>query len=159
MAEMKFNDGGGSLEWPFLPEEHAPGVIDPSESLAAQLRMRLGVVELEDTVAELKRRITPGSFTTLLVSLGVDDIEVKKHIPVTILPDDKEFTATFFDANISTGGRTEQEAIGNLQSLIAEMFVDHMSESPETLGPQMLVQHRVLMDCLCQKSQKTMRLR
>ena len=72
---------------------------------------------------------------TWLSSLGISGYTVQKPIPVTVRQDGDEFVATFFDANISTGGDTEQEAVANLQSLIADFYDDLVTTPDEKLGP------------------------
>jgi hypothetical protein len=68
---------------------------------------------------------------------------------VTIRRDGDEFIATFFDANISTGGETEEEAMANLQTLIAD-FYDELSATPqEKLGPSLQRQKHVLVEFVC----------
>ena len=54
------------------------------------------------------------------------------------------FIATFFDANISTSGDTEEEAVSNLRSLILDTF-EHLESVPrEELGPEPRRQLEVL---------------
>ncbi len=43
--------------------------------------------------------------------------------------------ATFYDANFSTTGDTEQEAFENLKSLILEIFDSREREPPSVWGP------------------------
>jgi predicted RNase H-like HicB family nuclease len=84
------------------------------------------------------------------------NLEVKKPIPVVIEREsDENYIASFMDANISTGGKSEQEAVYNLQSLIADLFEMHEEETSK-LGPAMQMQKQALNDVLCQTSQETM---
>jgi hypothetical protein len=88
---------------------------------------------------------------TRIASLGIPEYELRKMIPVTICPDGDEFIATFFDANISTGGDSQQEAVANLQSLIAD-FYDELATMPlEELGPSLRRQKHVLMEFVCRR--------
>ncbi len=107
---------------------------------------------LEARVAELEKRIdqrSKASPFTQVSSLGMPGYTVQKPIPVTIYQDGEEFTATFFDANISTGGDTEQEAVANLQNLIAD-FYDELAATPDgQLGPSLQRQKLVLMEFVC----------
>ncbi|MHC4406628.1 MAG: hypothetical protein ACYTG0_43950 [Planctomycetota bacterium] len=87
---------------------------------------------------------------TKIASLGTPGYRLLKSIPVTIRQDGDEFIATFFDANISTGGDTQQEAVANLQSLIAD-FYDELTATPqEALGPSLQRQKHVLVEFVCQ---------
>jgi len=86
---------------------------------------------------------------TMLHSLGVPGYKVLKAIPVTIRKDGDEFVATFFDANISIGGDTQQETVANLQSLIADFYDDLVETPVESLGPSLQRQKHVLVEFVC----------
>jgi predicted RNase H-like HicB family nuclease len=113
------------------------------------------IAQIEQDMQDLNQATTSRTFTTYIISLGVPDLKVKKPIPVTIeREDDENYIASFMDANISTGGNSEQEAVYNLQSLIADLFEMHEEETSE-LGPAMKIQKQVLHDVLCRISQET----
>jgi hypothetical protein len=99
----------------------------------------------------------PSPFATFLASLGAEGLEVTKPIPVTVRPDGDEFIASFFDANISTGGESPQAAISDLQGLIADLFELLEKEPDEKLGPAMRKQRAVLEEFVCRTSRKTNR--
>jgi hypothetical protein len=103
---------------------------------------------LEQRVANLEQSFHAAVFTRLS-SLGISGYTVQKPIPVTVRQDGDEFVATFFDANISTGGDTEQEAVSNLQSLIADFYDDLVTTPDEELGPSLRKQKLVLVEFLC----------
>jgi len=67
--------------------------------------------------------------------------------------DGDEYIASYFDANVSAGGSSPQEAVSNLQSYIADLFVIH-ENSNDTLSPAMESQRNVLMEAICRTSQK-----
>ena len=77
-------------------------------------------------------RVGPIPITTLAPS----HYELRRDIPAVLQPVDDGFTATFFDANISASGDTEEEAVSNLRSLIVDIFVDLQSEAPARLGSE-----------------------
>lgn len=109
------------------------------------------VTRLEQEVEKLKQAVLNQTATIFISSLGVPDIKVIKPIPVTIEKEsDEEYIASFMDANISTGGKSGQEAVYNLQSLIADLFEMHEEETSE-LGPAMKIQNQVLHDVLCRQ--------
>jgi hypothetical protein len=89
------------------------------------------------------------AFVTFVQSLGVEGLRVVQSIPVTVRPDGNEFVASFFDANISTAGETPQEAIDNLQSLIADVYELHEAARDDGLGPKMKKQRAVLREFVC----------
>jgi dCTP deaminase len=70
--------------------------------------------------------------------------ELTRDIPVVLRPSDDGFTATYFDANIATGGDTEEEALDNLRSLIIDTFELLESQPSENLGPEPQRQSKVL---------------
>jgi dCTP deaminase len=82
--------------------------------------------------------------TVPLVHLEPGRYELERDIPVVLQPSDDGFIATFFDANIATGGDTEQEALDNLRSLIIDTFEMLESEPSEKLGPEPRRQLKVL---------------
>lgn len=95
-----------------------------------------------------------GIFTTFITSLGSAGLSLKKPIPVTVFPEGDEFTASFMDANISTGGSSQQEALYNLQHLIADFFVMDEDEPDVAVGSKMRHQRLVLAECVCRTSPK-----
>ena len=116
----------------------------------ARLEERIMILEqtLPATLAVIMTENQP--VCTTILSLGIPEYKVLKSIPVTIRQDGDEFIATFFDANISTGGDTQQEAVTNLQSLIAD-FYDELAATPrEELGSSLQRQKHVLAEFVCQ---------
>jgi predicted RNase H-like HicB family nuclease len=85
--------------------------------------------------------------TNVVVStFSPEPYTVKQPIPVNIRLSGESFIASFFDANISTSGETEEEAFSNLKSLLVETF-DFLESLPEQqLGPEPLRQITVLRD-------------
>src|ERR1017187_1037218 len=110
--------------------------------------------DISGWVAEFSARIAKGESTiadiskqtnVAITTLSPEPYCLKRAIPVHVQRDDGQgFIATFFDANISTSGETEEEAFSNLRSLIAESF-DYLESVPiEELGPEPLRQLVVL---------------
>ena len=135
-------------------QSRAPTHVRQARQVQTVVRI-LKTQELEsirERLDELEKRIDQRSREfafTQISSLGIPDYAVQKPIPVTICQDGDEFTATFFDANISTGGDTEQEAVANLQSLIADFYDDLVATPDEKLGPSLRRQKLVLVEFLC----------
>jgi predicted RNase H-like HicB family nuclease len=107
-----------------------------------------------------KRRpsvIRPVPFCTFIASLGRDDLEVRKPIPVTLEPDDDGgYIASFLDANIASGGESVQDAVESLQEMIASSFNLLVDMPDARLGPRMRRERMVLLEFLCRSSRKTM---
>src|SRR5262245_8308534 len=92
-----------------------------------------------------------GALETIVVPITTfapEPYHVLRHIPVVLQPSGEEFIATFFDANISTAGETEADAVSNLRSLILDTFEYFASEPPENLGPEPTRQFAVLQEFL-----------
>ncbi len=123
----------------FVDNEHADQLLREMDILRSQMTQ---LIESRDNAP----------FFTQIYSLGQVGLELRRPIPVTIRPDGNEFIASFFDANISTGGGTEQEAVDNLQSLIADFFNDLELAKDDELGPSMIKQRQVLLESVCRTS-------
>ncbi len=75
---------------------------------------------------------------------GEEKYEAIKPIPVVVQPEDGEFLASFFEANIHAMGETDQEAFDNLRSSILDTY-EELSEIPTSkLAPPALHQWNVL---------------
>lgn len=109
--------------------------------------------ELQKRVERLEGATKPNALSTFITSLGRPNLELRKPISVTIISEGDEFTASFMDANISTGGGSVQEALYNLQCLIADFYLDD-AEPNDLLSPQMRHQRQVLAECICRTSPK-----
>ena len=74
--------------------------------------------------------------------------ELLRPITVSISEDGDGYMATFYDANISTTGDTEQEAFENFKNLILDVFDSLEREPSERLGPEPRRQLAVLRSVL-----------
>jgi len=102
------------------------------------------VKTLSSEIALLKKSLGARSKNVLLSTFAPEPYVVKRRIPVNIELIDAGFIATFFDANLSTSGETEEEAFSNLRSLILDTF-EALDAEPETdLGPEPARQLAVL---------------
>lgn len=77
-------------------------------------------------------------------TLAPEPYQIVRDIPAAVEPAGDGFIATFFDANISTSGDTEEEAVSNLRSLILDTFEYLDSETSDSLGPEPTRQLAVL---------------
>jgi predicted RNase H-like HicB family nuclease len=82
-------------------------------------------------------------------SLDPQPFEVLRPFQVVIRPCRDEYIATFFDANISAGGETTEEAYANLKDLIGSVFT--LLQAENNLGPGPSAQLAVLRSFLQQK--------
>lgn len=114
-----------------------PGVIDLQQSIFRNTSELLkGLKEL--ALARTASVIVP------ITTLAPEPFDLIQTIHVVVQPVDGGFTATFFDANLSTSGDTQEEAVSNLKSLVVEVLDDLESEPPEKLGPEPSRQLKVL---------------
>ncbi|MCH8024808.1 MAG: hypothetical protein IIB43_08885, partial [Candidatus Marinimicrobia bacterium] len=98
---------------------------------------RLEVLSRE--ILLLKRRVSQLEAQTSCIvpikSLHPEPYKVVQTINAVVRLVDDEYTATFFDANISTTGDTDIEAIANLKDLIAGTFDMLSAHESDRLAP------------------------
>jgi len=98
------------------------------------------LVELQESalsrLVELNRISQTPAIWVPISTLAPAPLTLTRDIPCLIQPVDNAFVATFFDANISSSGETQQEAFENLKDLIVDIYDDLSSESGENLGPE-----------------------
>lgn len=133
-------------------------VQTPIKDAAVLGRELPGLVDFQQTIlrntSELLRGLKElalaraASIIVPISTLAPEPFDLVRDINAVVQPVDRGFTATFFDANISTSGDTQEEAVSNLKSLIVEIFEDLESELPEKLGPEPSRQLRVLKEFL-----------
>lgn len=121
---------------------------EPTDSLAihqlaamisSRLEQALRFKLLEDQVAALSAKMDrlEGQVKTVFIqTFAPEPYEVLRPLAVVIEPSGSEFAASFFDANISTSGDTEQEAFENLKNLVLDIFDSLSREEPGRLGPE-----------------------
>jgi hypothetical protein len=90
--------------------------------------------EIRAIKAELSRRV--GAILVPITTFAPEPYQLERDILAVVQPMGDEFVATFFDANISTAGETQEEAVSNLRSLILDTFEYLESEPVEALGPE-----------------------
>lgn len=96
----------------------------------------------EGLVNELTERVQP--IIVPITTFAPEPFELRDSLWVVVQPVADGFTATFFDANISTSGDTQQEAVANLKDLILDVFLDLEEEPKDRLGPEPARQLAVL---------------
>ena len=74
------------------------------------------VQDVKEAIADTR------SLNTVITTLATEGLALKKPIPVSILIDGEDCTASFMDANISASGDTAQEAFRNLCDIIVAKF-------------------------------------
>ena len=94
--------------------------------------MELQAQQLES--ATLALRLQP--IIVPIVIFAPEPFRLSDPIWTVVQPIDDSFVATFFDANVSTSGDTQEEAVANLKDLILDIYVDLEEEPEERLGPE-----------------------
>ena len=95
-------------------------------------------------IVDLNRVVQTPSIMVPISTLAPEPYTLVRDIPCLIQPTDGGFVATFFDANISASGDTQQEALENLKALLVDIFDDLVSEPNDKLGPEPKRQLEVL---------------
>lgn len=133
------------LEREVLPEPRPVG-----REIAKRIEHRRRFEALAATVRDVETRLdqleAAQGVAASIQSFAPELYKLLKPIPVVIHADGEEFSATFFDANISTCGDTPQEAFGNLRELILDIFDKLSSLPPARLGPAPKKQLAILRD-------------
>jgi len=125
------------------------------EELTVTLReaARIGILERE--VALLKQRCSRlEDLSPILVpiqSLAPEPYEVIKPFHAVVRAQGQDYTATFFDANISASGDTQSEAVLNLKDIIVGTFEILSMKDENELGPGPAQQRQVLQESIRRK--------
>lgn len=132
----------------------AYATIDQLPSIIAnRLEQALHLQSLEEAILDLAERVRNLECNGRLAAKNVVKIQTFAPEPYQLLApisvaiesdDHGDYIASFFDANISTSGETEQEAFDNLKNLILDIFDSLSKERPERLGPDPRRQLEVL---------------
>lgn len=99
----------------------------------------MSLKQLEDQVAELSARVERLEDipkTVFIQTFEPEPYAVIRPLAIVIEPSGGGFAASFFDANISTSGETEQEAFDNVKSLVLDVFDSLSREDPRRFGPE-----------------------
>jgi hypothetical protein len=80
--------------------------------------------------------ITKGADVLWINTFAPEPYRVLRPIPVRIVPSDRGWIASLYDANIHASGDTEGEAFENVRSLMLEAYEMLSEEKPATLGPE-----------------------
>lgn len=121
------------------------GMIDQIKERLEEERAEIG--EALHGLASLggdQLRQPPQPLIVPITALADPGYNLTRHIYVNVYGEEGDFTATFFDANLSSGGETREEAVRNLRELILMAYQSLKDDRDEDLGPRMVHQRRVL---------------
>jgi hypothetical protein len=82
----------------------------------------LKIEDLELRTKRLERYSGTGVICIPLTTFNPQPYEIIGTVTVVVKPSDDEFLGSFYDANIHTGGDTEQEAYDNVKSLMISLY-------------------------------------
>lgn len=111
---------------------------------------------LEDPSAKVARleeefRVRSAFPCVPIQTFAPEPFEVLQPISAVVQADEGAFVATLFDANISSSGDTQEEAVANLKDLILMIFQDFENEDDADLGPAMIRQKQTLLSLIRRK--------
>jgi len=117
-----------------------------SAHVAEMVERRWQITLIDKLLSELRARVARlEEHQTIIVPVETFDPEpydVVRAFSVVVEPIDDEFTATFYDANLSASGDTTTEAVSNLKDVILSTF--ELLATEEKLGVAMARQKAVL---------------
>jgi dCTP deaminase len=93
-------------------------------------------------------RVGGTALSLSIQDFGGEEYEVLKPIPIVVQPEDGEFLASFFEANIHAMGPTDQEAYDSLRSLILDTYESLAEVPPSSLAAPAAHQQNVLIHYL-----------
>jgi hypothetical protein len=113
--------------------------IDSFAEIAAEKHQILvRIVSFEKRISELGIQVEKlresRAQEVHIATFAPDPFVALREIPVLLEPTDDGYIATFFDAEISTVGVTQEQAFSNLKSLLVDMF-ESLEEDEAILGP------------------------
>lgn len=134
------------------PEIDQQAVLQLVAETASELREKLRTVasmemvrkELAIVNSRLDHLEQQAPLVVPIQSLAPEPYELIKPIEAVVQLVDDEYIASFFDANLSTGGDTQVEAISNLRDLIVGTFELLTETKDSDLGPGPRQQKAVL---------------
>ncbi len=92
-----------------------------------------------------------GVFAKDIASLEPEPFKLNRQIYIVVQPEEDQFLATFFDANINASGDTEVEAVDNVKDAIVSSFRRFEQLGEERLGPGPRRQYAVLRSLVAAK--------
>lgn len=98
--------------------------------------------ELRDVKDRLERE--GRSIIVPVATFAPEPYELSSPIQAVVQPAGEGYIASFFDANISASGDTQQDAVNNLKDMVLAVFDDLEEEPRERLGVEAARQLAVL---------------
>jgi hypothetical protein len=126
------------------------------EQLAKSWYQLARIGGLEREILLLKKRCDNLERTVPVIvpieSFEPEPYEVVKTFHVVIKFQEDQYIASFFDANLSASGDTQEESVGNLKDIILGTLDILMTTDEKKLGPGPLRQRKLLAEFIRKKS-------
>ena len=117
------------------------------EKLRRNSRLNTLEARVRDLEAKLGKTFAAESMVVPITTFAPEPFEILKEIRVVIQQvDEDEFSAAFFDANVSAAGCNQIEAVENLKDLLLSRFQFLNAQPIEKLGPALAKQITVLQE-------------
>ena len=126
------------------------GRVVPSSALPEGARVEMTLAD-ESPGVPTSERSAPSSIHVAISTFAPEPFEVVEPFDIVIQSDDDGYVASFLEANISSAGDTQHEALENLKDLILMIFQDFEGEEDDSLGPAMLRQRMILLGLIRRK--------
>ena len=136
---------------------HAPESSDwmqLARDLVGRLRLEQRVQGTEEELQALKMRLTQlekrcedslkAPVCVPISTLAPEPFDVIKNFYVVVQSEEDCYVATLFDANISSSGDSQEEAVANVIDLTVMIFRSLENEDDSKLGPAMVRQKHAL---------------
>jgi hypothetical protein len=129
-----------------------PMKTTPFRDFAQEVARKVREIAREEHLEQLTKRIDilescTASASCIIVPVQNFDPEeyvAEQPIYFVVRPDDGAYLASYFDARVHAAGDTQDDAVGNLKSLILDLRDSLCEISDEELGPIPLMQKRLL---------------
>lgn len=125
------------------------------QKIAVRINDIIAISEIKRDIAQLNRRcelierLSP--LYVPIQTFAPEPYILNKQINIVVRYQDNQYLASFFDANLSTSGDTQEEAVFNLKDLILATFQMLNEMRDRDLGPVPLHQKKVLEEFISQK--------
>ena len=127
-----------------------------ADALLERLREAARLEALEKEVLLLKARVAQLEISAPLIvpveTLAPEPYQLLKPFHAVVQPVDGEYVASFYDANISASGGTQEEALANLKDMVVAAYETLTEHEGGGLGRGLEKQLQVLREFLRRRS-------
>ena len=127
------------------------------ERLSLENRIEIAEKNLKNLSSKLSRiealceKALEKSILVAISTFAPEPFELVRDFSIVLQPEEGGYVASLFDANISSSGDTQEEAIANVKDLILMIFKGFEDEDEGDLGPTMIRQKHALLSLIRRK--------